>query len=174
MFNLGIMPRPGDYQALMSGINPRTDQVFCSKTDKLNYKLTITPWPGFPHHSTSKIASCIALRHSRDQQIKFEQAMMEAASRTIQHLEEGGHFAYRTGARKRDASCEVVAATYLHFTNRNQEPHLHVHAEIPNLILGIDGQWRTLDARELYRRQVEIGVGLMPASPASCNAIFQK
>ncbi len=93
--------------------------------------------------------------------------MMEAASRTIQHLEEGGHFAYRTGAQGSESHPgEVVAATYLHFTNRNQEPHLHVHAEIPNLILGIDGQWRTLDARELYRRQVEIGA-LFDASLAS-------
>nr|WP_286944662.1 MobF family relaxase [Pseudomonas sp. UBA6718] len=166
--NLGIMPRPGDYQALMSGINPRTDQVFCSKTRQTQLQTDNHALAGFStSFNVEKSLSLLYATLPRDQQIKFEQAMMEAASRTIQHLEEGGHFAYRTGAQGSETHPgEVVAATYLHFTNRNQEPHLHVHAEIPNLILGIDGQWRTLDARELYRRQVEIGA-LFDASLAS-------
>lgn len=92
---------------------------------------------------------------------------MEAGCLTFQSIEKRGFFAYRTGAQGSESHPgEVVAATYLHFTNRNQEPHLHLHAEIPNLILGSDGQWRTLDARELYRRQVEIGA-LFDASLAS-------
>ncbi|MBD9399129.1 MobF family relaxase [Pseudomonas sp. PDM11] len=166
--NLGSMPKPGDYQALMSGINPRTDEVFCSKTRQTQLQTDNHALAGFStSFNVEKSLSLLYANLPRNQQMKFEQAMMEAASRTIQHLEEGGHFAYRTGAQGSETHPgEVVAATYLHFTNRNQEPHLHVHAEIPNLILGIDGQWRTLDARELYRRQVEIGA-LFDASLAS-------
>lgn len=166
--NLGSMPKPGDYQALMSGINPRTDEVFCSKTRQTQLQTDNHALAGFStSFNVEKSLSLLYANLPRNQQIKFEQAMMEAASRTIQHLEEGGHFAYRTGAQGSETHPgEVIAATYLHFTNRNQEPHLHVHAEFPNLILGIDGQWRTLDARELYRRQVEIGA-LFDASLAS-------
>ncbi|WXL27917.1 MobF family relaxase [Ectopseudomonas mendocina] len=157
--NLGSMPRPGDYQALMSGINPRTEQAFCSKTRQTQLQTDNHALAGFStSFNVEKSLSLLYATLPRDQQMEFECAMMEAASRTIQHLEKRGIFAYRTGAQGSESHPgEVVAATYLHFTNRNQEPHLHVHAEIPNLILGSDGQWRTLDARELYRRQVEIG-----------------
>jgi len=157
--NLGSEPKPGDYQALMSGINPRTDQAFCSKTRKTQLQTDNHALAGFStSFNVEKSLSLLYATLPRNQQMKFEQAMMEATSRAIQHLENRGIFAYRTGAQGSETHPgKVVAATYLHFTNRNQEPHLHVHAEIPNLILGIDGQWRALDARELYRRQVEIG-----------------
>lgn len=166
--NLGSMPRPGDYQALMSGINPRTEQAFCSKTRQTQLQTDNHALAGFStSFNVEKSLSLLYATLPRDQQMEFECAMMEAASRTIQHLEKRGIFAYRTGAQGSESHAgEVVAATYLHFTNRNQEPHLHVHAEIPNLVLGIDGQWRTMDARELYRRQVEIGA-LFDASLAS-------
>jgi len=157
--NLGKTPKPGDYQALMSGTNPRTNEVFCSKTRKTQLQTDDHALAGFStSFNVEKSLSLLYATLSRSQQKKFECAMMEATSRTTQHLEKRGIFAYRTGAQGSESHPgEVVVATYLHFTNRNQEPHLHVHAEFPNLILGIDGQWRTLDARELYRRQVEIG-----------------
>lgn len=166
--NLGPTPKTGDYKALMYGINPRTGTSFCSKTRRTQLDKEINALAGFStSFNVEKSLSLLYATLTRNQQIKFEQAMIEATSRTIQHLEERGIFAYRTGAQGSESHPgEVVAATYLHFTNRNQEPHLHVHAEIPNLILGIDGQWRTLDARELYRRQVEIGA-LFDASLAS-------
>ncbi len=166
--NLGPTPKTGDYKALMSGINPRTGKSYCSKTRRTQLDKEINALAGFStSFNVEKSLSLLYATLTSNQQIKFEQAMIEATSRTIQHLEERGIFAYRTGAQGSESHPgEVVAATYLHFTNRNQEPHLHVHAEIPNLILGSDGQWRTLDARELYRRQVEIGA-LFDASLAS-------
>jgi len=166
--NLGATPRNGDYAALMSGINPRTEQSFCSKARRTQLLTDNHAQAGYStSFNVEKSLSLLYATLPREQQISFERAMMEATRRTIQHLEKRGIFAYRTGAQGSEIHPgEVVAATYLHFTNRNQEPHLHVHAEIPNLVLGRDGQWRTLDARELYRRQVEVAA-LFDASLAS-------
>ncbi|OQR35347.1 hypothetical protein BWR15_15560 [Pseudomonas sp. T] len=166
--NLGATPKNGDYVSLMSGINPRTGKAFCSKTRRTQLHTDNRSLAGFStSFNVEKSLSLLYATLSRCQQMSFERAMMEATSRTIQLLEKRGIFAYRTGAQGGATHPgEVVAATYLHFTNRNQEPHLHVHAEIPNLILGSDGLWRTLDARELYRRQVEIAA-LFDASLAS-------
>ncbi len=157
--NLGPSPKIGDYKALMSGINPRTEKSFCSKTRRTQLDNEINALAGFStSFNVDKSISLLYATLPRSQQVIFERALMEAGSLTFQNIEKRGIFAYRTGAQGGDIHPgEVVAATYLHFTNRNQEPHLHLHAEIPNLILGSDGQWRTLDARELYRRQVEIG-----------------
>ncbi|PKG96280.1 hypothetical protein CXF92_00320 [Pseudomonas sp. Choline-3u-10] len=165
---LGARPKNGDYKALMSGINPRTGKSFCSKTRRTQLSDENRALAGFStSFNVEKSLSLLYATLPRDQQMAFERAMMEATGRTILHLESRGIFAYRTGAQGSETHPgEVVAATYLHFTNRNQEPHLHVHAEFPNLVLGSDGQWRTLDARELYRRQVEIAA-LFDASLAS-------
>jgi len=165
---LGARPKNGDYKALMSGINPRTGKSFCSKTRRTQLSNENRALAGFStSFNVEKSLSLLYATLPRDQQMAFERAMMEATGRTILHLERRGIFAYRTGAQGSEIHPgEVVAATYLHFTNRSQEPHLHVHAEFPNLVLGSDGQWRTLDARELYRRQVEIAA-LFDASLAS-------
>ena len=155
---LGQTPQAGDYEALMSGINPRNGAVFCSKTRETQLYTDKKTVAGFStSFNLDKSLSLIYATLPREQQIIFEKIAMEATRRAIRHLEKRGIFTYRTGAQGSISQPgEIVATNYLHFTNRNQEPHLHVHAEIPNLILGIDGKWRTLDARELYRRQVEL------------------
>jgi hypothetical protein len=110
--NLGSMPKPGDYQALMSGINPRTDEVFCSKTRQTQLQTDNHALAGFStSFNVEKSLSLLYANLPRNQQIKFEQAMMEAASRTIQHLEEGGHFAYRTGAQGSETHQHPPGAT---------------------------------------------------------------
>lgn len=43
-----------------------------------------------------------------------------------------------------------VAASFRHNRNRNDEPHLHDHVLVPNMVLGDDGRWSALDARHLY------------------------
>ncbi|MCJ2188597.1 MobF family relaxase [Novosphingobium beihaiensis] len=47
----------------------------------------------------------------------------------------------------------LLAATFLHDVNRNQEPQLHIHAVIANVTKGSDGKWHALKNDELYARQ---------------------
>ncbi len=44
----------------------------------------------------------------------------------------------------------LVAASFRHYRNRNDDPHLHDHVLVPNMVKGGDGRWSTLDARHLY------------------------
>ena len=44
----------------------------------------------------------------------------------------------------------LVAASFRHYRNRNDDPHLHDHVLVPNMVQGVDGRWSTLDARHLY------------------------
>ncbi len=153
---LGITPRDGDYAALMSGKNPRTDESYVS--DRRQGELERgTGTAGFStSFNVDKTLSLVYAALDRDQQIIFEKAMMEASRSAFEHAEKQGYFAYRLGAQGVDRHAgKAMAASYLHFTSRNQEPHLHVHVEIPNACLGEDGQWRPLEGGELYRRQAE-------------------
>ena len=45
----------------------------------------------------------------------------------------------------------LVAGTFEHFVNRDNEPHLHTHATVMNLALKADGTFGAVADRELYR-----------------------
>ncbi|HEX7852805.1 MAG TPA: MobF family relaxase [Sphingobium sp.] len=51
----------------------------------------------------------------------------------------------------------MVAATFLHDVNRNNEPQLHIHAVIANATKASDGKWHAVYNDQLYRTQHLIG-----------------
>ena len=51
----------------------------------------------------------------------------------------------------------LIAAAFRHRTSRNGDPHLHTHVLVPNMVLGEDGKWATLDARWIYTSAKTIG-----------------
>lgn len=157
VMGLGITPQDGDYAALMSGANPRTGEPYVSQRRHGELERG-TGLAGFStSFNADKTLSLVYASLLRDQQILFERAMMESSRRAFEYAETSGYFGYRLGAQGVDRhSGKAMAASYLHFTNRNQEPHLHVHVEIPNACLGTGGEWRPLDGGELYKRQGEL------------------
>jgi conjugative relaxase-like TrwC/TraI family protein len=62
----------------------------------------------------------------------------------------------RTGS-KGQAQIEtrgLIAAVFDHYDSRAGDPNLHSHMAISSKVLGVDGKWRALDARGLYRMMV--------------------
>lgn len=51
----------------------------------------------------------------------------------------------------------MVAALFRHETNREQEPHLHTHCIVMNATQRADGQWRSLETREIFKVQKRLG-----------------
>jgi len=80
-----------------------------------------------------------------------EAAHHEAVRNTLSWLE--GHAAYtrtgRGGAAQIDATGFVCAA-FDHRESRAGDPDLHTHVAVANKVCGVDGKWRSLDARILY------------------------
>ncbi|MFQ5948877.1 MAG: MobF family relaxase, partial [Acidimicrobiia bacterium] len=50
-----------------------------------------------------------------------------------------------------------VAASFTEFTSRADDPQLHTHVVVANKVKGVDGLWRTIDGRLLYRHQLAAG-----------------
>ena len=50
-----------------------------------------------------------------------------------------------------------VAASFTEFTSRANDPQLHTHVVVANKVKGVDGIWRTVDGRLLYRHQLAAG-----------------
>lgn len=175
---LGGEPRSGDYELLFNGFNPRTGESFVSDVRRGQLDKDPKANAGFStSFNVDKSLSLLYASAPKEVQQHFERAMMEAARRSIEQAEKRGIIGTRAlkdsaptdlgealrninlgenGKSLEDVPGGIVSLNYLHFTNRAQEPHLHVHCEIPNLVLGEDGKWRTINARELYARQTEM------------------
>lgn len=50
-----------------------------------------------------------------------------------------------------------MAAWFTEFTSREDDPQLHTHVVVANRVKGVDGVWRTLDGRYLYRHKLAAG-----------------
>ncbi len=55
------------------------------------------------------------------------------------------------------ATSGYVAAAFTEYTSRADDPQLHTHVVVANTVNGVDGVWRTIDGRLLYRHQLAAG-----------------
>ncbi len=90
-------------------------------------------------------------------------AQDRAASTTFDYAER--HAAVtrirQSKAVKRVASDNLVIAAFPHVTTRATDdmpaPQLHIHGVVFNMTQGPDGTWRSIESRDLYRLQKELG-----------------
>jgi len=62
-----------------------------------------------------------------------------------------------SGTVTREATDNLVIASFQHGTSRAQDPQLHTHNVILNATKGDDGTWRSLEPRAIYQLQKQIG-----------------
>ena len=51
----------------------------------------------------------------------------------------------------------MIACGFEHRASRSDDPQLHTHVVVANLVRGVDGRWSALDTRELYRQALTGG-----------------
>ncbi len=61
------------------------------------------------------------------------------------------------GTVNREATGNLIVASFQHGTSRAQDPQLHTHNVIMNATKGEDGAWRSLEPRAIYQLQKQIG-----------------
>jgi len=62
------------------------------------------------------------------------------------------------GARaERVATDGLLVAAFPHRTSRADDPQLHTHLVIPNVLRGADGRWSAVDSRALHRQALTAG-----------------
>ena len=86
-------------------------------------------------------------------------AHSDAARTAMAHVE--AHMAATRvrdgGVIAREATGNLIIASFQHGTSRAQDPQLHTHNVIMNATQGKDGAWRSLEPRALYQLQKQIG-----------------
>ena len=61
------------------------------------------------------------------------------------------------GTVTREATANLIVASFQHGTSRAQDPQLHTHNVIMNATRDEDGAWRSLEPRAIYQLQKQIG-----------------
>ena len=61
------------------------------------------------------------------------------------------------GTVSREATSNLIVASFQHGTSRAQDPQLHTHNVIMNATRDEDGAWRSLEPRAIYQLQKQIG-----------------
>ncbi|HZC72091.1 MAG TPA: MobF family relaxase [Jatrophihabitans sp.] len=85
------------------------------------------------------------------------EAHLEAIRRTIAYAERHVFFS-RSGTNGvvQEDIRGVVATAFDHWDSRAGDPHLHTHVVVANRAQSLDGTWRTLDSRTLFKYVVAL------------------
>jgi conjugative relaxase-like TrwC/TraI family protein len=89
-------------------------------------------------------------------------AHRRAVDEAVAYLERTAGHALRghqgDGQRAEKVSTDgLIVAAFDHHTSRADDPQLHTHLVITNLLHGVDGRWSALDTRALFRAQRTAG-----------------
>jgi len=96
-----------------------------------------------------KSVSLLAALGDGSAETRIVAAHEQAIRSTVDYLQ---HDAALT--RRRDVripTTGLVAAAFTHRLSGANDPHLHTHLVVANLVHGVDGRWSALDGRALYR-----------------------
>lgn len=89
---------------------------------------------------------------------ELRQAALESAKTVIQAIEANGWIEGRQtlyGKTER-VTAKMLAAAFPHFTSRENDAHVHVHAVFHNMVQRQDGSWSTLENHSLFEHSKEI------------------
>ena len=139
------------FKELLDGNLPDGTTLGTNKSDVLEHR------PGWDLTlSAPKSVSVMALVSGDE---RLVEAHAEAVEVTMAFIEE---FAAETRVRGEDGvehvqTGNLVIASFLHQTSREEDPQLHTHNVILNMTQDEDGTWRSLESRPLYQIQKAAG-----------------
>jgi conjugative relaxase-like TrwC/TraI family protein len=134
---------PERFGAVLEGRHPHTGRPLRSdRATVQGYDLTF---------SAPKSVSVLFALGEPDVAEQVVAAHGEGVRGAVAYLERHGLTARRGSGEDRHAvgTTGAVAASFVHGVNRNQDPHLHTHVVVANLVHGEDGRWSACDQRGL-------------------------
>ncbi len=135
---------PDALRQVFAGVDPATDAKLLNSSNRTVMAFDLT-------FKADKSVSLLHAFGSPEVAVAVEAAHGAAVASSIRYLEETAVHTRRghNGVETIHGS-GLVAASFRHYRNRNDDPHLHDHVLVPNMVQADDGRWSTLDARHLY------------------------
>lgn len=132
------------YLDLMNGIHPRTKELLYQQNGRYHrsgYDLTF---------NAPKSFSLVVARADEQHREELLNANKKAVKKALSLLELKACYTRRgKNGIKHEKTLGLVATLFEHMTNRETEPHAHIHAIVHNCSPRIDGTFGTIEARYL-------------------------
>jgi conjugative relaxase-like TrwC/TraI family protein len=158
-FNLSGKFAAKDHQQfynLLEGITPTGERV--GRTDKEG---NIIHSPGVDlTFSVPKSFSLQMMLYAKHEERKaMEVAVMNSVQKTLSYIGKEGYVYARKGhnGKTREALTNLTFATFMHTTNRNLEPQVHVHSFLANIAKCSDGKYRSINLDHLLENNKLFG-----------------
>ncbi|WP_458250615.1 MobF family relaxase [Geobacter anodireducens] len=136
-----------DFTNVLHGLDPRTEQRLVGKNAEDHAKYAALDIP----LAAPKSFSIAALYDP-----ELREAFQRAALSTAEGIERYVRGRETEKGVTREVQGGMAASVFFHGTNRENEPHMHAHVVISNMVQRPDGSWSTLENREIYRNQRDI------------------
>ena len=136
-----------DLTNVLHGLDPRTEQRLVGKNAEDHAKYAAVDIP----LAAPKSFSIAAIYDP-----ELREAFQRAALSTAEGIERYVRGRETEKGVTREVQGGMAASVFFHGTNRENEPHLHGHVVISNMVQRPDGSWSTLENREIYRNQRDI------------------
>jgi conjugative relaxase-like TrwC/TraI family protein len=137
--------RADDFSHLLDGHDPGGEHVLVPHREGLSerragWDVTISP------HKSVSLAALVG----GDKRLleAHDRAVAKALSELERHAQAWVH-----GGRDVETTGLTVAASFRHETSRALDPQLHSHCVILNVTRRVDGEWRAVNARGIFRAQ---------------------
>jgi len=143
-----------DHIKTLQALDPKTGEKLVSTAGEARrYAWDMT-------FSAPKSVSIVWAIGSEDTKRAVEAAQARAVEKVLTHIEE--NFALsRRGSSEKDTivfeKAKLLAAAFLHGSSREQDPQLHTHLMLQNLLQREDGTFGTLEPKELFEWKMALG-----------------
>ena len=149
----GIVDRE-DHKKTLQGLDPKTGQGLVQGAgENRRYAWDLT----FSAPKSVSIAWAIGGEKTR---AEVEAAQMRSVEKVLGFIEQNFPLARRGSSEKGTITHEkakLLAASFLHGSSREQDPQIHTHLMLQNLVLREDGSFGTIDAKQLYEWKMAMG-----------------
>lgn len=143
-----------DHIQTLQALDPKTGEKLVSTSgENRRYGWDLT-------FSAPKSVSIAWAVGSEEVKKSIEEAQTKAVGKVFEHIE--SHFALaRRGSSEKDTIVKekagLLAAAFLHGSSREQDPQLHTHLMLQNLLIREDGTFGTLEPKELFEWKTSLG-----------------
>lgn len=144
-----------EFQAILEGYLPNGDRLGKRTLEGIEHR----PGMDLTFSSPKSISIEMLVNATKAEKRKLENARTRAIKKTLDFIEKEGYVFVRKGAQGIDKErvYKLTFALFKHSTNRNNEPHDHVHCLLANMAKCSDGKYRSICWDEIFENNKKIG-----------------
>ena len=143
------------FNAVLEGYLPNGDRLGKQSQAGIEHR----PGMDLTFSSPKSLSIEMLVNATKQEKKKLENARLKALKQTLSFIEKEGYVFARKGAQgiEKERVHNLTFALFRHSTNRNNEPHDHVHCLLANMAKCSDGKYRSIRWDNVFENNKKIG-----------------